>query len=138
MVAPVRLLKKQKYVPFLFRSMESAGQVTHVAITGVILYKDTPNYNSSADWLRDHRIEKFAGTRGGDQATTFYVVAAGYTLPTPLPFETLTLASEGRALAPGMVRGYARVVLPDSLLPWYQRATAIWDGLDLPPALRAA
>jgi len=135
--APASLLRRQRYVPFLFRSLEAAGQVTHAALSGLILHRDSAQYRPLATWLDQRRVERFAGSKWGDRTTTLYVVTGGHKLPTPVPFQSLTLVSEGRPLTPGMLRGYATVFLPDSLVSWYQTAIAAWDRLGAPQPARA-
>jgi len=132
MGAPVKLLRQQPYVPFLFRAVDTAGLVSHVALSGLILHKTSAAYASLAPWLDEHRVERFAASPWGNRSTTFYVVTGGHKLAKPIPFEHLTLASEERPLSPGMLRGYAGIYLPDSLLPWYQSAGETWEGLDVP------
>ncbi len=132
MAGPGRLLARQGYVPFLFRSLDVTGHVTHAAISGLIVHKESRGYQQVASWLRERRVEIYADAPHDDKARTFYAVTAGYQLPSPIPFHSLTLASEGRALDPGMVRGYAMVLLPDVLSTWYERAVQAWDKLEAP------
>jgi hypothetical protein len=129
MARPAHLRRRQPLVPFLFRSDVAMGQVTHTAISGLIVHKVSPEYPALAHWLRERRIEIFAHSKWDDEVASFYAATAGQVLANPIPFQDLTLVSEGRALAAGMTRGYAMVFLPESLVPWYEKGVETWSAL---------
>jgi len=64
-----------------------------------------------------------------DEAASFYLATAAQVLPKPIPFEDLTRVSAERPLAPGMLRGYALVYLPELLMPWYEQGVHTWTEL---------
>ena len=129
MARPAHRRRRQPLVPFLFRSDVVTGQVTHTAISSLIVHKDSPAYPALARWLCERRVEIFAHSQWDDEVTSFYAVTAGQVLANPIPFQDLTLVSESRALTPGMTRGYAMVFLPESLVPWYEKGVETWSAL---------
>jgi hypothetical protein len=129
MVEPSQVLKGQGVLPLLYRSMEDHGEVSHAALSGLIVFRGSSEYQSLAGWLDKHRVERYAETEWGDDCTTFYLVTATILLESRISFQQLILAKHGRPLGAGMKRGYATVLLPNTLRPWYREAQGTWTAL---------
>jgi hypothetical protein len=140
LVGPERKWRANGYIAFLFRAShhdadrDAPRMITHAAVAGFMLHRRDPEYPKYKSFLYTSRVERYTGARRSDEVEpneigTFYVVAGVQKLDDPIPFERLTLLSEGRPLNPAMARGYATVALPDDLVTWYRESTSHWDRI---------